>query len=46
MSEVLLEVAGLRAGYGSLAVVRGLDVTVNPSEVVGLLGANMLTTLK
>jgi branched-chain amino acid transport system ATP-binding protein len=40
MSEVLLEVAGLRAGYGSLAVVRGLDVTVNPSEVVGLLGAN------
>jgi branched-chain amino acid transport system ATP-binding protein len=40
MSDALLEVTGLRAGYGSLAVVRGLDITVRRSEVVGLLGAN------
>ncbi len=36
----LLETAGLRAGYGNVEVVRGLDVRVDPGEVVALLGPN------
>jgi branched-chain amino acid transport system ATP-binding protein len=37
---VLLDVAGLRAGYGPLEVLQGLDFTVNEGEVVVILGAN------
>jgi branched-chain amino acid transport system ATP-binding protein len=33
-------VRGLRAGYGSLAVVHGIDLDVAPGEVVALLGPN------
>ena len=36
----LLECRDLHAGYGSLAVVRGLDLQVMPGEVVALLGPN------
>lgn len=36
----LLEVRGLRAGYGRTTVVRDLDLTVEPGEVVALLGPN------
>ncbi len=36
----VLEVRGLDAGYGSLAVVRGLDLVVGEGEVVVLLGPN------
>jgi ABC-type branched-subunit amino acid transport system ATPase component len=36
----LLETAGLRAGYGNVEIVRGLDLRVEPGEVVALLGAN------
>ena len=36
----LIETKGLVAGYGRSAVVRGLDLTVEPGEVVCLLGAN------
>jgi len=36
----LLECRGLDAGYGHLAVVRGLDLRVMPGEVVALLGPN------
>ena len=39
MSE-LLELAGVTAGYGSLAVVRGLDLHVAEGEIVTLLGPN------
>lgn len=39
MSE-LLEVTGLRAGYGALEVVRGLNFTVRSGQVVCLVGAN------
>jgi branched-chain amino acid transport system ATP-binding protein len=35
-----LEVRGLRAGYGSATVVRDLDLTVGPGEVLALLGPN------
>jgi branched-chain amino acid transport system ATP-binding protein len=36
----LLEVRGLRAGYGTIEVVHGLDLAVHPGEVVALLGPN------
>lgn len=35
-----LEVRGLRAGYGSLSVVHGIDLDVGAGEVVALLGPN------
>ena len=36
----LLEVAGLRAGYGNVEVVHGIDLRVDAGEVVALLGPN------
>ena len=36
----LLECRGLAAGYGALAVVRDLDLRVEPGEVVALIGPN------
>ena len=36
----LLDVNGLLAGYKGLTVVRGVDLTVEPGEIVALLGAN------
>jgi sulfate-transporting ATPase len=36
----LVEVHGLWAGYGDLAAVRDLDLTVAPGEIVALLGPN------
>jgi len=36
----LLEVSGLRAGYGAANVLHGIDLTVDPGEVVVVLGAN------
>jgi branched-chain amino acid transport system ATP-binding protein len=38
--ERRIECAGLSAGYGSMAVVRDLDLHVEAGEVVALLGAN------
>jgi branched-chain amino acid transport system ATP-binding protein len=38
--EHLIECTGLSAGYGSMAVVRDLDLHVGAGEVVALLGAN------
>ena len=38
--EYVLEIDGLTAGYDEAAVVRDLDLTVGPGEVVALLGAN------
>ena len=40
MSEYVLEIEGLVAGYDGAPVVRNLDLTVGESEVVALLGAN------
>jgi branched-chain amino acid transport system ATP-binding protein len=36
----LIEMIGVHAGYDSIAVVRDLDLVVNPGEVVALLGPN------
>jgi ABC-type branched-subunit amino acid transport system ATPase component len=40
MSDVLLRIEGLTAGYDQAPVIRNLDVSVGPGEVVALLGAN------
>ena len=36
----MLEVRGLRAGYGAVEVLRGLDMAVSAGEIVAVLGAN------
>jgi len=36
----MLEVRGLQAGYGEVAVLRGIDLDVSKGEIVALLGAN------
>src|ERR1041385_3774776 len=36
----LLEVSGLRAGYGRLPVIFGIDLSVDEGEIVALLGLN------
>ena len=40
MSGAVLRIAGLTAGYDGAPVVRGLDLEVEPAQVVALLGAN------
>jgi branched-chain amino acid transport system ATP-binding protein len=40
MSDAVLSVANLTAGYEHAAVIRNVDLTVNGGEVVALLGAN------
>jgi branched-chain amino acid transport system ATP-binding protein len=40
MSAALLEVQGLKSGYGSVEVLRGVDLQVMPGEMVALLGSN------
>lgn len=36
----MLEVEGLHAGYGRIPILHGVDFTVAPGEVVGILGHN------
>jgi branched-chain amino acid transport system ATP-binding protein len=40
MTDMLLEIETLTAGYDGAAVIRNLDLTVGAGEVVALLGAN------
>lgn len=36
----LLEIKDLRAGYGLIEVLKGISITVNPGEIVTVIGAN------
>ena len=36
----MLEVTSLRAGYGAIEILRGVDLTVGAGEIVALLGSN------
>ncbi len=40
MSSPLLAVEQLQAGYGPINVLHGLSLTVNPGEIVAMIGAN------
>ena len=36
----MLEIRGLRAGYGSIEILRGVDLDVAQGEIVAVLGSN------
>ncbi|WP_062234740.1 ABC transporter ATP-binding protein [Fictibacillus sp. FJAT-27399] len=36
----MLEIQGLRSGYGDITVLQGVSLNVNSGEIVGILGAN------
>mgnify|MGYP000445058611 CR=1 FL=1 len=38
--SALLNVQGLKSGYGVVEVLRGVDLQVMPGELVALLGSN------
>ena len=40
MAEALLAISGLAAGYGATEVLRGIDLSVDPGEIVAVLGSN------
>ena len=40
MTQALLEITGLKSGYGRVEVLRGVDLVVRPGEIVALLGSN------
>lgn len=40
MSAPLLDIRGLRGGHGRIEVLRGVDLHVQPGEIVALLGSN------
>jgi len=39
MSETLLDLSGIRTGYGRIEALHGLDVTIAKGETVALVGA-------
>ena len=39
-NEPLIRVEGLRKSFGSLEVLKGIDLSVNPGEVVTIIGAS------
>ena len=40
MAEPLLTVTGLHTGYGATEILRGVDLAVQPGEIVAVLGSN------
>jgi branched-chain amino acid transport system ATP-binding protein len=40
MADALLSISGLAAGYGATEVLRGIDLSVDPGEIVAVLGSN------
>src|SRR3984957_11986627 len=39
-SSPLLAIRGLRAAYGKIEALKGVDIAINPGEIVALIGAN------
>jgi branched-chain amino acid transport system ATP-binding protein len=39
-STPLLAIRGLRAAYGKIEALKGVDIDINPGEIVALIGAN------
>lgn len=40
MTEPLLDISGLEAGYGNITALKGIDLHVMPGEIVTMIGAN------
>ncbi|MBL7489435.1 ATP-binding cassette domain-containing protein [Frankia sp. AgB1.9] len=40
IAEPVLRISGLKAGYGEIEVLHGVELTVGPGEAVALLGSN------
>jgi branched-chain amino acid transport system ATP-binding protein len=40
MAEPLLAVSGLHTGYGATEILRGVDLAIDPAEIVAVLGSN------
>jgi branched-chain amino acid transport system ATP-binding protein len=40
MSQPLLAIRGLRAAYGKIEALKGVDLVIRPGEIVALIGAN------
>ena len=40
MTSPLLAIRGLRAAYGKIEALKGVDLEINPGEIVALIGAN------
>jgi branched-chain amino acid transport system ATP-binding protein len=40
MPEPILAISGLHAGYGATEILRGVNLTVEPAEIVAVLGSN------
>ena len=40
MNQPLLAIRGLRAAYGKIEALKGVDLDIRPSEIVALIGAN------
>src|SRR5258708_29052931 len=40
MTEPLLEIRSLRAAYGKIEALKGVDLDINSGEIVALIGAN------
>src|ERR1700747_1893382 len=40
MTESLLAIRGLRAAYGKIEALKGVDLDINAGEIVALIGAN------
>src|SRR5205809_3591880 len=40
MTQPLLAIGSLRAAYGKIEALKGVDVAINPGEIVALIGAN------
>lgn len=38
--DAIIEVSGLRAGYGAVEVLRGVDLSIRRGDIVALLGSN------